>query len=30
MLVPSGWAEPLKLKSRGLGTPGAAFPVSEV
>jgi glycosyltransferase involved in cell wall biosynthesis len=30
MLVPSGWAEPLKLKSRGLGTPGAAFPVNEV
>jgi len=29
MLVPSGWAEPLKLKSRGLGTPGAAFPVNE-
>jgi glycosyltransferase involved in cell wall biosynthesis len=30
MLVPSGWAEPLKLKSRGLGTPGAAFPANEV
>jgi glycosyltransferase involved in cell wall biosynthesis len=30
MLVPSGWAEPLKLKSKGLGTPGAAFPVNEV
>lgn len=26
MLVPSGLAEPLKIKSRGLGTPGAAFP----
>jgi glycosyltransferase involved in cell wall biosynthesis len=29
MLVPSEWAEPLKLKSRGLGTPGAAFPINE-
>jgi len=29
MLVPSGWAEPLKIKSRGLVTPGAAFPANK-
>jgi glycosyltransferase involved in cell wall biosynthesis len=29
MLVPPGLAEPLKLKSKGFGTPGAAFPVNK-
>ncbi|HVG52768.1 MAG TPA: glycosyltransferase family 2 protein [Xanthobacteraceae bacterium] len=29
MLIPSGLAEPLKLRSKGLGTPGAAFPVNK-